>query len=120
MMSYRATGHTKITLHYIIQENKIHTKKDETPLKKKYNKKQYTHANTYFLQRFAFKCASNEICCKNRNRPTRLYIHIIHIQSTLVISKSEELSEILRYIHTSTYQICKTEEKINRTTTFSM
>ena len=33
------------------------------------------------------------------------------VQSTLVISKSKELSEILRDIRTSTYQICKTEEK---------
>ena len=38
-------------------------------------------------------------------------------QSTLVISKSKRLSEILRDIRTSTYQICRTDEKINRTTT---
>ena len=41
------------------------------------------------------------------------------IQSTLVISKSKGLSEILRDIRTSTYQICRIEEKINRTTTFN-
>ena len=42
------------------------------------------------------------------------------LQSTLVISKSKGLSETLRYIRTSTYQICGTEEKnINRTTTFN-
>ena len=40
------------------------------------------------------------------------------IQSTLVISKSKGLSEILRDIRTLTYQICRIEEKINRTTTF--
>ena len=40
------------------------------------------------------------------------------IQSTLVISKSKGLSEILRDIRSSTYQICRIEEKINRTTTF--
>ena len=40
------------------------------------------------------------------------------IQSTLVISKSRGLSEILRDIRSSTYQICRIEEKINRTTTF--
>ena len=40
------------------------------------------------------------------------------VQSTVVISKSKGLSEILRDIQTSTYQICRIEEKINRTTTF--
>ena len=39
-------------------------------------------------------------------------------QSTLVISKSKGLSKILRDISTSTYQICRTEEKINWTTIF--
>ena len=33
------------------------------------------------------------------------------IQSILVISKSKWLSEILRDIRTSKYQICRTEEK---------
>ena len=33
------------------------------------------------------------------------------IQSTLVISKSKGLSEILRDISTSIYPICRTEEK---------
>ena len=32
---------------------------------------------------------------------------------TLVISKSKRISEILRHIRTSTYQICKIGEKIN-------
>ena len=40
------------------------------------------------------------------------------IQSNLVISNSKGLSEILRDIRTSTYQICRIEEKITRTTTF--
>ena len=35
------------------------------------------------------------------------------IQSTLVISKSKGLSEILRDIRTSTCQICRLEEKYN-------
>ena len=35
----------------------------------------------------------------------------LHIQSTLVISKSEGPSETLRDIRTSTYQICSIEEK---------
>ena len=38
------------------------------------------------------------------------------IQSTLVISKSKGFFEKLRDIRTLTYQICRTEEKINRTT----
>ena len=33
------------------------------------------------------------------------------LQSTLVISKSKGLSEILRDIRISTYQICRIEEK---------
>ena len=41
------------------------------------------------------------------------------VQTTLVISNSKGLSKILRDISTSTYQICKIEEKINRTTTFN-
>ena len=44
----------------------------------------------------------------------------IQIQSTLVISNSKGLSETLRDIRSSTYQIYGTEEKtINRTTTFN-
>ena len=44
-----------------------------------------------------------------------------NLQSTLVISNSNGLYEILRDIHTSTYQICRIEEeeKIIRTTTFN-
>ena len=42
-----------------------------------------------------------------------------YIQSTLVISNSKGLSEILRDIRTSTYQSCRIEEKIIRTTTFN-
>ena len=43
----------------------------------------------------------------------------INIQSTLVISNSKGLYEILRDVCTSTYQICRIEEKIIRTTTFN-
>ena len=43
----------------------------------------------------------------------------IHIQSTLVISNSKGLSEILRDIRSSTYQVCRIEEKIIRLTTFN-
>ena len=40
-------------------------------------------------------------------------------KSTLVISNSKGLSEILRNIRTSTYQICRIEEKLIRLTTFN-
>ena len=45
-----------------------------------------------------------------------------YLQSTLVISNSKGLSEILRDIRTATYLtylICRIEEKIIRTTTFN-
>ena len=41
-----------------------------------------------------------------------------HIQSTLVISKSKGLFEILRDIRASTYQLSSIEKIRNRTTTF--
>ena len=47
------------------------------------------------------------------------YLSVVYIQSTLVISNSKGLSEILRDIRTSTYQICRIEEKIIRLTTFN-
>ena len=43
----------------------------------------------------------------------------IHVQSTLVISNSKGLSEMLRDIRTSTYQICRIADKIIRTTTYN-
>ena len=52
--------------------------------------------------------------------PSNMFVALnlcfLHIQSTLVISKSKEPSEILRDIRTSTYQMCRTEENTNRTT----
>ena len=46
-------------------------------------------------------------------------MRIDKMQSTLVISNSKGLSEILRGIRTSTYQIFRIEEKIIRTITFN-
>ena len=43
----------------------------------------------------------------------------IQIQSTIVISNSKGLSEILRDIRISTYQICRIEEKLIRLTRFN-
>ena len=40
------------------------------------------------------------------------FIEAFYIQSTLVISNSKGLSEILRDIRSSTYQVCRIEEKI--------
>ena len=37
---------------------------------------------------------------------------LAHLQSTLVISNSKGHSEILRDIRSSTYQVCRIEEKI--------
>ena len=47
------------------------------------------------------------------------YFLIKILQSTLVISNSKGLSEILREIRTLTYQICRIEEKLIRLTTFN-
>ena len=47
------------------------------------------------------------------------WVSLFIIQLTLVISNSKGLPEILRDIRTSTYQICRIEEKIIRTTTFN-
>ena len=60
------------------------------------------------------------ICSDRIGSSTSSVKHIskTHIQLTLVISNSKGLSEILRDIRTSTYQICGIEEKIIRTTTF--
>ena len=41
-----------------------------------------------------------------------LFADRTNIQSTLVISNSKGLSEILRDIRSSTYQVCRIEEKI--------
>ena len=46
-------------------------------------------------------------------------IKFSHIQSTLVISNSKGLSEILRDIRSSTYQVCRIEEKIIWLITFN-
>ena len=43
----------------------------------------------------------------------------LKIKSTPVISNSKGLSEKLRDIRTSTYQICRIEEKLIRLTTFN-
>ena len=47
------------------------------------------------------------------------YPYVWMVQSTLVNSNSKGLSQILRDIRTSTYQICRIEETIIRLTTFN-
>ena len=68
------------------------------------------------------------LCFKDRNcHSATCYIYVqaevqnitLNFQSTLIISNCNILSEILRDIRTSTYQICRLEEKLNRTTTFN-
>ena len=49
----------------------------------------------------------------------RVITALQYIQSTLIISNSKGLSELLRDNRTSTYQICRSEEKIFRITTFN-
>ena len=49
---------------------------------------------------------------------TRWHFYL-EVQSTLVISNSKGLSEILRDIRSSTYQVCRIEEKIIWLTTFN-
>ena len=46
-------------------------------------------------------------------------LHLMYIQSTLVISNFKGLSEILRGIRTSTYQIFRIEEKLIQLITFN-
>ena len=41
------------------------------------------------------------------------FVILYEVQSTLVISNSKGLSEILRDIRSSTYQVCRIEEKNN-------
>ena len=55
------------------------------------------------------------LCMQHNHR----HVSITYIQSILVISNSKGLSEILRDIRTSTYQICRIEEKLIRLTTFN-
>ena len=49
----------------------------------------------------------------------KVYREKYEILSTLVISNSKGLSEILRDSRTSTYQICRIEEKLIQLTTFN-
>ena len=67
-----------------------------------------------------FRNSSDAVMCNTCSRDHCLpLIRNFKIQSTLVISNSKGLSEILRDIRTSTYQICRIEEKIIRITTFN-
>ena len=64
-----------------------------------------------------------KICIKGKRIHLFLCIFFIlgcqiHVQSTLVISKSKGPSETLRVICTSTYQVCSIEDKTIRTFKF--
>ena len=87
--------------------------------------------------RFLFYCRQYGRCCLKKDElnsllgdlqtvqifflgTVRICMYLLFkLQSTLVISNSNGLSEILRDIRTSTYQICRIEEKIIRLTTFN-
>ena len=56
-------------------------------------------------------CVCVFFCC--------FFLICLFVQSTLVISNSKGHSEILRDNRTSTYQICRIEEKLIRLTTFN-
>ena len=62
-----------------------------------------------------------QVAYKEKNIYLQMSICIIpsQLQSTLVISNSKGLSETIRDIRPSTYQIFRIEEKIIRTTTFN-
>ena len=62
-----------------------------------------------------FSCGGPYVVHCNCDKYFRKY----KVQSTLFMSNSKGLSEILRDIHTSTYQICRIEEKLIRLTTFN-
>ena len=65
-------------------------------------------------------CVSVCVCVLCFQRTTFIdFIHQKKIQSNLIISNSKGLSEILRDIRTSTYQICRVQEKIIRLTIFN-
>ena len=66
----------------------------------------------------SYRRAKNDLL-KAVKRRVGIFFYSKHIQSTLVISNSKGLSEILRDIRSSTYQVCRIEEKIIWLTTFN-
>ena len=64
-------------------------------------------------------CRGTQVKKSKNSNVHRSFSVLIHYKSTLVISNSKGLFEILRDNCTSTYQICKIEEKLIRLTTFN-
>ena len=62
-----------------------------------------------FEQRGCMQFATSNVKDRPAGHPPVCSSLLIDIQSTLVISKSKGLSEILRDIRISTYQICRIE-----------
>ena len=76
--------------------------------------------NSECIVKIETKIPTRILFCMPKYQPNILFIYLfIYLQSTLVISNSKGLSKILRDIRTSTYQICRIEKKIIRTTTFN-
>ena len=69
--------------------------------------------NTFFAWRFILNAKVHLWLTISNQKPFgfSVTLHCLQIQSTLVISKSKGLSEILRDIRSSTYQISSIEEK---------
>ena len=66
-----------------------------------------------------FSCCNRAPNVWEKSCQLRLSSALLYVQSTLAISNSTGLSEIVRDIRTSTYQICRNEEKLIRLTTFN-
>ena len=86
----------------------------------------HTHTHTLLLDLGGGSDQPKNDPKENHKPPFYYYLLIINcifikidIQSTLVISNSKGLSEILRDIRSSTYQVCRIEEKIIWLTTFN-
>ena len=78
-------------------------------------KPELTHSVYLLLSKLTYDVTDtcNAIQCRLVHRLLKKVI-----QSTLVFSKSKGLSETLRDIRISTYQICRIDENTNRTTKF--
>ena len=79
-------------------------------------KTELTHLRQLYSSIVLSNCPISDLSSRQTSS-SRAYV--MNIQSTLVISNSKGLSEILRDIRSSTYQVCRIEEKIIWLTTFN-
>ena len=71
-------------------------------------------SDPFFLGNKETICMKCQIFFSRKNKKHVISFSSAELQSTLVISNSKGLFEILRDIRTSTYQICRVQEKIIR------